>query len=111
MVSNAASSVCTLSGLRRIRTTTLVTMASVPSDPTIRRQQIGPGRIGRLRSDVHELAVGQHRFHCQHVMHREAVLQAVGAAGVLGDVAANRADLLTRGVRRVVVAERRDLPA
>ena len=41
-------------------------------------------------------------------MDGEAVLQAVRAAGVLGDVAADRADLLARRIRRVVVAERRD---
>jgi hypothetical protein len=40
------------------------------------------------------------------VVHREAVLQAVRAAGVLGDVAADRAHLLTRGIGRVVIAER-----
>jgi len=38
----------------------------------------------------------------------EAVLQAVRAAGVLGDVAADGADLLAGRVRRVVVALRRD---
>ena len=36
--------------------------------------------------------------------------EAVRAAGVLGDVAADRADLLARRIGRVVVAERRDLP-
>ena len=35
-----------VSGLRRIRTTTLVTTASVPSLPTISAEQIGPGRVG-----------------------------------------------------------------
>ena len=38
----------------------------------------------------------------------EAVLQAVRAAGVLGDVAADRADLLARRIGRVEVAVRRD---
>ena len=41
-------------------------------------------------------------------MHGEAVLQAVRAAGILGDVAANRADQLARRIGRVVVAVRRD---
>ena len=40
----------------------------------------------------------------------EAVLQAVRAARVLGDVAADRADLLARRVGRVVEAVRRDRP-
>ena len=111
IVSNAASSVCTVSGRRRIRTVTLVTTASVPSDPTIRPSRSGPGRVGERAAQVHELAVGQHRLDAEHVMHGEAVLQAVRAAGVLGDVAADRADLLARRIRRVVVAERRDLSA
>src|SRR5439155_9796692 len=39
---------------------------------------------------------------------REAVLEAVRAAGVLGDVAADRADLLRGGIRRVVEARVRN---
>jgi hypothetical protein len=38
------------------------------------------------------------------VVDGEAVLQAVRTAGVLGEVAADRADLLARGVGRVVEA-------
>ena len=41
-------------------------------------------------------------------MHGEAVLEAVRAAGVLGDVSADRADLLARGIGRVEEAVRRD---
>ena len=44
------------------------------------------------------------------MVHGEAVLQAVRAAGVLGDVAADRADLLARGVGRVEEAVLRDGP-
>ena len=40
----------------------------------------------------------------QHVVHRQAVLQAMHAAGVLGDVAADRAGDLARRVGRVVQA-------
>ena len=89
---------------------TLVTTASVPSEPTSRPSRSGPGVSASAPPSVHELAVGQHRFDAEHVMHGEAVLQAVRAAGVLGDVAADRADLLARRIGRVVVAERRDLP-
>src|SRR5262245_41576018 len=42
-------------------------------------------------------------------MNGETVLQAVRAARVFGDVAADRADLLTRRIRCVVVAVRRNL--
>src|SRR4051812_32194794 len=40
----------------------------------------------------------------------ETVLQAVCATRVLRDVAPDRADLLTGGIGRVVITERRDLP-
>ena len=42
------------------------------------------------------------------MVHGEAVLQAVRASGVLGDVASDRADLLARGVGRVEEAVLRD---
>ena len=51
-----------------------------------------------------ELAVGQDDVGGKHVVDREAVLQAVRAARVLGDVAADRADLLARRIGRVVEA-------
>ena len=72
-------------------------------------EQIEARRIEHGAAEVHELAVGQHGFDAEHVMHREAVLQAVRAAGVLGDVAADRADDLARRIGRVVAAERRDV--
>jgi aerobic-type carbon monoxide dehydrogenase small subunit (CoxS/CutS family) len=71
-------------------------------------EQIGPG-VSTARRRVHELAVGQHRLDAEHVVDGETVLEAVRAAGVLGDVAADRADLLARRIGRVVVPERRDL--
>ena len=110
MLSNAASSVCTLSGLRRIRTTTFVTIGERAFAADEQPEQVGAGRVGERAADLHELAVRQHRFDREDVVHGEAVLQAVRAAGVLGDVAADRAHLLTRRVGGVVVAERRHLP-
>ena len=71
-------------------------------------EQIEPGRVERGAAEVHELAVRQHGLDAEHVVHGEAVLQAVRAAGVLGDVAADRADHLARRIGRVVAAERRD---
>ena len=72
-------------------------------------EQIRSRRIGELAAEVHELAVGQHRLDAEDVMDGEAVLQAVRAPRIFGDVAADGAHLLARGVGRVVVAERRDL--
>ena len=72
-------------------------------------EQIGAGRVGKGTADVHELAVGQDGLDAKHVMHGEAVLEAMRAAGVFGDVPADRADLLTRRIGRVVVAEGRNL--
>ena len=109
IVSNAASSVCTVSGRRRIRTVIFVTTASVPSEPTSSAEQIRTWRVHERAADVHELAVRKHRLDPEDVMHGEAVLQAVRAAGILGDVAADRADLLAGRIRRVVVTERRHL--
>ena len=71
-------------------------------------EQIRAGRIHQRAADIGDLAVGQDHFERQHVVHREAVLETVRAAGVLGHVAADRADLLARRIGRVVVAVRRD---
>ena len=81
-----------------------VAIPSVPSEPMTSAHQVGPGRIEPLAAEVNDLAVGQHELERRHVGDREAVLEAVGAAGVLGDVAADRADLLARRVGRVVEA-------
>ena len=72
-------------------------------------EQIGAGRIGQRAADLHELAVWQHRVDRKNVVNGESVPQAMRAARVLGDVATDRAHLLARGIRRVVVAVRRDL--
>ena len=64
-------------------------------------EQVGALVIARER---HELAVGEDDVGCEYVVDREAVLEAVSAAGVLGDVAPDRADLLTGGIGRVVEA-------
>ena len=109
IVSNAASSVSTASGLRSMRSVAFVTTAERSLRSDEHAEQVEPRRIERRAADGDQLAVRQHRLDAEHVVHGEAVLQAVRAAGVLGDVAADRADLLARRIRRVVVAERRDL--
>ena len=73
-------------------------------------QQIEARRIQRGPAEMHHLAVRQHGFDAEHVMDREPVFQAMRAARVLRDVAADRADQLARRIGRVVVAVRRDAP-
>src|SRR5262249_22819454 len=68
-------------------------------------EEIVTGRIERLAADVDELAIRQDCFHSEHVMDREPVLQTVSAAGILRDVAADRADDLARGIRCVITPE------
>ena len=70
-------------------------------------EQVGPGDSGARAAEPHELAVGEHDRQAGDVVDGEAVLEAVRAARVLGDVAADRADLLARRVRRVVETLRR----
>ena len=66
-------------------------------------EQIGALSVAR---EGDELPVGQHDVGGEHVVDGEAVLEAVRAARVLGDVAADRADLLAGGVRGVEEAAR-----
>ena len=101
-----ASSVRTACGVRTRRSVIRVAMPSVPSDPTIDAEQVGPVGVERLPAELDDLAVGQDERQPGHVVGREAVLEAVRAARVLGDVAADRADLLARGIGRVEEAVR-----
>ena len=105
-----ASSVRTACGVRTIRSVIRVTIPSVPSEPTITPRRSGPVRIERLAAELDDLAVGEDERQAGDVVCREAVLEAVRAAGVLGDVAADRADLLARRVGRVEEAVGRDGP-
>ena len=105
---NAARCVVTASGLRRMRSVISVAIPSVPSEPMNAPSRSGPSGIERLAAELDDLAVGEHDGQAGDVVDREAVLEAVGAARVLGHVAADRADLLARGVGRVEEAVRRD---
>ena len=103
--SKAASSVRTRSGRRSTRSVTSVAMPSVPSEPTNAPSRSGPG--DRARADSRTASPsGSTTTTASHVVDREAVLQAVRAARVLRDVAADRADLLARRIGRVVEAVR-----
>ena len=68
--------------------------------------QVGPDRIEAAAAERDQRAVGEHRLEPEHVVQRHAVAEAVGAAGVEGDVAADGADRLARRIRRVVQTER-----
>ena len=85
-----------------------VAMPSVPSDPTITPSRSGPSGIERLPAELDDLAVRQDECQPGHVVGRESVLETVRAACVLGDVAADRADLLARRIRCVEEAVRGD---
>ena len=69
--------------------------------------QVRPGLLAGVAADRHQRAVGQHDLGGQHVVGGEPVLEAVRAAGVLRDVAADRAHLLAGRVGRVVQPVRR----
>ncbi|CAM2144652.1 hypothetical protein PT2222_160115 [Paraburkholderia tropica] len=70
-------------------------------------EQIEPRRVERERAKLHDLAVHRDRAHAQHVMHGEAVLEAVHAARVFGNIAADRAGDLRRRIGRVIETVRR----
>ena len=61
-----------------------------------RAEQVVAGRVELRAAERDDLAVGEHDLQPADVVGGEAVLEAVRAAGVLGDVAADRADDLAR---------------
>jgi hypothetical protein len=67
-------------------------------------QQVVAGGVRRQPAELHDVALRGDQLRAEDVVAGEAVLEAVRAAGVLGQVAADRADLLAAGVRGVVVA-------
>ena len=99
-----ASSVRVDSGMRSSRTSAFVTMQSVPSEPTTTPVQVVAGQVARGAAEPDDLAVREHDLEAEDVVRRDAVGEAVGPAGVLGDVAADRAGALAGGVGRVVEA-------
>ena len=71
------------------------------------RQQVVARRIERCAAELDDVAVHGDAAHAQHVVHRQAVLEAMHAAGVLGDVAADGAGDLRTRIGRVVETVRR----
>jgi hypothetical protein len=77
----------------------------MPSEPTTTGKQVQPGAVQRGATKGDRLALDGEPAHLQHVVQRQAVLEAVHAAGVLGHVAADGAGDLARRVGRVVQAQ------
>ena len=65
-------------------------------------EHVGAGGVEPAAAETDDLAVREHHGQPGHVVDREPVLEAVRAARVLGDVAADRAHLLAGGIGRVV---------
>ena len=63
-----------------------------------RAAQVVAGRVGLVAAQLHDLAIGQHDLHPQHVRRRDPVGEAVRPSRVVGDVATNRTALLAAGV-------------
>ena len=65
-------------------------------------KQIEPARIEGTPAELDDLTLHRHEPHAEHVVRRQAVLEAVHAARVLGDVAADGTGDLTRRIGRVI---------
>ena len=77
-------------------------MPSVPSDADEEiLQRIAGDVLHAFVAEARHLAVGEHDFEAHHVVARDAVLEPAQPAGVLGDVAADRADPLRAGIGRI----------
>ncbi len=68
------------------------------------REQVIAGRVQRLGAYGQQLAFHRHHFQHQDVVHRQAVFQAMHAAGIFRDIAAYRAGDLRRRIGRVIHA-------
>ena len=87
------------------RTAMRVAMPIVPSLPTKQPRRSKPGWSGSRPPSMRHRAVGEHDVDGEHVRGGDPRRQAVRAAGVGGDVAADGARLLRRRVGRVVQPE------
>ena len=94
-------------GLRTMRSVISVAIPSVPSEPMKTPSRSGPSGSSALPPSSTSSPSGSTTVEARDVVDGEAVLEAVGAARVLGHVAADRADLLARRIR----AHRRSRPA
>ena len=105
--SNAASATCASCGLGSELDRDLGDDREQALAAGDEREQVVAGAVERLAAELDDLAGDQHAAHAAHVVHGEPVLEAMHAARVLGDVAADRAGDLRRRIGRVVEAVRR----
>jgi hypothetical protein len=66
--------------------------------------EIRPDVFEAVAAQLNHFAVGQHGFDAQHVIARHAILQAVHAARIEGDVAADGADRLAGRIGGIIQA-------
>ena len=71
-------------------------------------EEVVAGAVEMRAADLDDGAVDQHHLDAEHVVGGDAVLQAMGAAGVHGDVAGDGAGELARRIGRVEEALVRD---
>jgi hypothetical protein len=67
-------------------------------------KQVIAFRIEVLAAEPHHLAIHQHHLDAEHIVGGEAVFQAVHAAGIFRDIAADRAGDLRGRIGRVIEA-------
>ena len=80
--------------------------AQRPFRPDEYPRQVVAGCVQRGGAQLHQFARGQHHIECQNVGGREAVFQAMRAAGILRHVAADGAHRLRRRIGRIEVSLR-----
>ena len=71
-------------------------------------EEIVAGRVERFSAEVDERAIGENDFEAEDVRGGESVFEAMRAAGIFGDVAADAARGLRRGIGGVEIALRED---
>ena len=86
---------------RRSASVASVMTPRVPSEPTNSRQVVARHALDRPPPGAQHAPVGEDDLQAQHVVGGDAVLHAAQAAGVGGEVAADRAPVVAGRVRRI----------
>jgi len=93
-------------GFFTTRSTTLVAMPSVPSDPTKNARQIVSRTVHGPAAKMHNRSIGKNYLERQHVGGGESVFQTMRAARVLRDISADAAHRLRRRIGSVEITMR-----